>query len=362
MSRMWWKAESAALARMGDRVSVVYVERAVVGREDNAVTLLDADGETHLPAAMVGSLMLGPGTKLTHNAMRLLADSGTSVCWTGENGVRMYAHGFSNAQTSRYLQRQAWLVSDTKRRLTVAREMYGMRFPGEDVSKMSMQQLRGREGARVRRSYQLHSSRTGVTWQGRRYVAGKPFAAGDDVNRVLSALNACLYGVCHAATVGLGASPALGFVHTGSAISFVLDVADLYKALTTIPAAFDLVAEGAVEETAARTRFRDLVVEQGLMARVVRDIQGLLLGKEALAEDVVDVEKLVDDDGADVRRASLYGDGEDDLVPAGLNWERAADWPQTEVDLDKVDWSELDAPPVDEPVGHLDPSEIEEAP
>jgi len=322
------------LTRIGERISTVYVDRAVIGREDNAVTLLDAEGETHLPAAMVSALLLGPGTKVTHSAVRLLAESGTTVCWVGENGVRMYAHGVSTAHTSRYLQRQAWLVSDNKRRLGVARQMYQMRFPGENVSKLSMQQLRGREGARVRRSYRLHASRTGVAWSGRKYVAGKPFAAGDDINRVLSALNACLYGVCHAATVGLGASPALGFVHTGSAISFVLDIADLYKAMTTIPAAFDLMSEGATEESAARTRFRDLVVEQGLMARVVRDIQALLLGEDKATAGEEEPDGL--DDEADVHRAQLWDTN--GAVPAGRNW---AD-EQEAVDLGKVDWSELD--------------------
>jgi CRISPR-associated protein Cas1 len=199
--------------------------------------------------------------------------------------------------------------------------MYAMRFPGEDVSKLTMQQLRGREGARVRRSYRLHASRTGVPWEGRRYVAGKPFEAGDDVNRVLSALNACLYGVCHAAIVGVGASPALGFIHTGSAISFVLDIADLYKANTSIPAAFDLVAEGKADERSARTRFRDLVVEQNLMERVVADIRWLLFRTREPEVDTEEAEvKLWDSDGE---------------VDSGRNY---AD----HVDISTVDYSVLD--------------------
>jgi CRISPR-associated protein Cas1 len=281
-----------------------------------------AEEKVDTPATMIASVLLGPGTKITHGAMRLLADSGTSVCWVGENGVRMYAHGVSNAQTSRFLLRQAYLVSDNRRRLAVAREMYAMRFPGEDVSALTMQQLRGREGARVRRAYRLHSTRTGVPWQGRRYVPGQPYAAGDDVNRVLSALNSCLYGVCHAAVVGLGASPALGFVHTGNAISFVLDIADLYKATTTIPLAFDLTAEGAVDERTARTRLRDVVLEQRLLATVVGDVRRLLLGEttagEAPPPEEGEEERVMlwDPDG-DVAAGRSYDDG--DATPA-------ADW------------------------------------
>lgn len=128
--------------------------------------------------------------------------------------------------------------------------MYGMRFPGEDVSAATMQQLRGREGARVKRLYREAAQPFAVPWKGRIYQPGDAFAAGDDVNRLLSAGHACLYGVCHAAIVGLGASPALGFVHSGGATSFVLDIADLYKAEYTIPTAFRLAAAGEVQERA----------------------------------------------------------------------------------------------------------------
>ena len=319
---MWWKAEAPELSRIGERVSTLYVDQALVEREGNGIRLLMAGERVDVPATMIASLLLGPGTKVTHGAMRLLADSGTSVCWVGENGVRMYAHGVSNAQTSRYLVRQAQLVSDRRRRLEVARAMYAMRFPGEDVSRLTMQQLRGREGARVRRAYRLHSTRTGVPWHGRRYVPGKPHAAGDDVNRLLSAINSCLYSVCHAAVVGLGASPALGFIHTGSAISFVLDIADLYKATTSIPLAFDLAAEGVSDERTARVRFRDLVLEQRLMPTVVADIRRLLLGDEEPLDGDAEAEQVMlwDPDG-DVAAGRSYGGPETAASVTGT-----ADW------------------------------------
>jgi CRISPR-associated protein Cas1 len=307
---MWWKAQTPALARVADRASTIYVEHALIGRDDNAVALIEEAGDTRFPATMIATLLLGPGT---------------TVCWVGENGVRTYAHGVSVAHTSRYLLQQAKLVSDPKRRLAVARSMYAMRFPGEDVSGMDMRQLRGREGVRVRRAYRLHASRTGVPWSGRKYKPKQAHAAGDDINRLLSALHACLYGVCHAAIVGVGASPALGFVHTGSAISFVLDIADLYKAMTSIPLAFDLAAEGVVEERAARLRLRDLVVEQQLMDRVVRDVRGLLFPAEA--------EKPASNDDRDDLAPDALWDDTDGNVPGGRNY--AADHAE-------IDWSDLD--------------------
>jgi CRISPR-associated protein Cas1 len=276
---VWWLSGPQDLHRIEDRLSTLYAERCHVDRDDNAIVLVNKERTVRVPAAFVASLLLGPGTRITHGAVRLLADSGTAVCWVGERGVRMYATGLGPSRGSELLMRQAYLVTRTKERLDLARRMYGLRFPDEDVSTATMQQLRGREGARIKKIYREHSRRTGVPWSGREYKAGEPFAAGDDVNRLLSAGHSCLYGICHAAIVGLGASPALGFVHTGSAISFVLDIADLYKAEYTIPLAFDLTAAGHLDERSARTAFRDRVADGGFMARVVRDIKDLLLGE-----------------------------------------------------------------------------------
>lgn len=154
--------------------------------------------------------------------------------------------------------------------------MYQRRFPNEDVSNATMQQLRGREGARVRALYREHSQRTGVPWTKREYIPGDAFAAGDDVNRALSAANTCLYGLCHAVIAGLGASPGLGFVHTGGSTSFVNDIADLYKAEATIPLAFDLAAVGATEERDVRHAFRDRAKDGRLLHRIINDISDLL--------------------------------------------------------------------------------------
>jgi CRISP-associated protein Cas1 len=302
---VWWLANPQDLHRVEDRVSTVYIERSHVDRSENAVVIVNRERTVSVPAAMVAVVLLGPGTRITSAAVRLLADSGTVICWVGERGVRMYASGLGTSRSSQLLLRQAFLVTRTKERLQVARRMYGMRFPDEDVSAYTMQRLRGREGVQVKRLYREHAKRTGVPWSGRRYRPGEPFAAGDDVNRLLSAGNSCLYGVCHAAIVGIGASPALGFVHTGLATSFVLDIADLYKAEYTIPLAFDLAARGRVDERDARVAFRDRVADGGLMGRVVRDIRGLLLG-----------------DGQDVSDADVNDLWDETVgtVPGGINW------------------------------------------
>ncbi|MFE9748807.1 type I-E CRISPR-associated endonuclease Cas1e [Saccharothrix saharensis] len=327
---MWWQAHPHDLHRVVDRVSSLYVERTHVDRDDNAIVLINKERTVRVPAAMIAVVLLGPGTRITHAAMSLLGDSGTAVCWVGQHGVRMYASGQGASRGTHLLMRQAWLVTRTTERLSVARRMYAMRFPGEDTSGLTMQQLRGREGTRVKKLYQQHSQRTGVPWTRREYKAGDAFAAGDDVNRVLSAANSALYGICHAVIVGLGASPGLGFVHTGSATSFVMDIADLYKAELTIPLAFDLTAQSLVEERDARTALRDRIVETQLLHRIVRDVKHLLLpdGQEPIDRD----------------HHELW-DEELGAVSGGVNWSAGTDVPLGEHMV--VIGPEIETPPAE---------------
>ncbi|GAB3622658.1 type I-E CRISPR-associated endonuclease Cas1e [Mariniluteicoccus endophyticus] len=283
------------LNRVVDRVSFVYLERCTVSRDANAVTATNEIGTVHVPAAGVNVLLFGPGTRVTHHAMMLLAQSGATAVWVGENAVRYYAHGVPLARSTRLLEAQAEAVSHRDKRLAVARRMYAMRFPDEVPDRLTMQQLRGREGARVRQIYRRESERTGVPWIRRDYDP-EAFEAGDSINQALSAAHACLYGVVHAVIVGLGCSPGLGFVHTGHARAFVYDIADLYKADVTIPIAFEAVAsepEDIVSD--ARRRSRDAIREAQVIQRCVSDVKGLLVPGDEDTELQVDVTYLWDD-------------------------------------------------------------------
>jgi len=298
------------LVRAEDRISFIYLERAVIHRDQNAITATDERGVVHIPAASLGALLLGPGTKVTHQAMMLLAESGSTAVWVGERGVRYYAHGRNLTLSNRLLEAQARLVSNQSSRLAVAREMYGMRFPGEDVGGLNMQQLRGREGARVKRVYREHSERTGVAWKRRDYQV-EDFEAGDAINTALTSANQCLYGLVHAVIVALGCSPGLGFVHAGHIRSFVFDVADLYKAEISIPIAFDVVASKPVDiEAETRHAVRDAVVNGAILSRCAKDIHRLLLSDEPkgdeTAQDFADVVELWDDAHGSVASGTSY--------------------------------------------------------
>ncbi|MEZ3162157.1 type I-E CRISPR-associated endonuclease Cas1e [Microbacterium sp. BWT-B31] len=297
------------LVRAQDRLTFIYLEKCSIHREANAITATEERGVMRIPAASLGALLLGPGTTVTQQAMLLMAESGSTVVWVGEEGVRYYAHGRSLSHSSRLLEAQARLMSNQSSRLRVAREMYAMRFPGEDTSGLTIQQLRGREGSRIRRAYRDHSNRTGVPWSRRDYDVAV-FEASDPVNQALSAANTSLYGVVHSVIVALGCSPGLGFVHTGHARSFVYDIADLYKAELTIPLAFDLAAEAPFDiGSAARRALRDQFRGGAFLDRCVRDIRRLLLPDDG-EEDATSGENIVylwDGAQQNVAGATAYG-------------------------------------------------------
>lgn len=172
--------------------------------------------------------MLGPGTTVTHAAVMTMAEAGCLVAWCGEQGVRFYAQGMGETRSAARLLRQAALWAGPAQRLAVVRRMYEMRFPDPLRPGLTLRQIRGKEGARVRTAYAAAAERYGVPWERRQYNR-LDWEASTPINRALSAANSCLYGVCHAAVVAAGYSPALGFIHTGKMLSFVYDVADLYK-------------------------------------------------------------------------------------------------------------------------------------
>lgn len=264
------------LPKVRDSWSYVYVERCRVDQDAKAIAFHDAKGKTALPCASLTTLLLGPGTTVTHAAMRTLSEHGCTVMWTGEGGVRMYAQGLGETRSAERLLHQSHVHGDTALRLQVVRNMYEIRFPEKLDATLTLQQIRGKEGARVRDAYARASRETGIEWNGREYKRDD-WSSADPVNRALSAANSCLYGVCHAAIVAAGYSPGLGFIHTGKMLAFVYDIADLYKAEMSVPAAFKAVKEGEEGmETRVRRGLRDMFKEQRLLSRIVSDIDKVL--------------------------------------------------------------------------------------
>lgn len=286
------------LPKFRDGLSYLYVEHGRIDRKYKAVEFFDKKGRVMIPAASLSVLMLGPGTSITHEAIKTLADYGCLVNWCGEEGVRFYAQGLGETRKGYRLIRQAELASDNDKRMQVVRRMYQFRFDEELDPALTIQQVRGMEGARVRRAYAEASRHFGVFWYGRKYDR-QHWGASDPVNRALSAANACLNGLCHAAIVSLGYSPGLGFIHTGKQLSFAYDVADLYKSRLTVPLAFRLTSESTTKlETRVRHACRDLFYSERLLGRIATDIDQLLNLSKPMEKAEVDLEVDFDADPA----------------------------------------------------------------
>lgn len=272
------------LPQFKDRLSSLYVEHARIDRHEKSIAMWDEKGFTPIPVATLSVLMLGPGTAITQAAISTLADNSCLVIWCGEENVRFYASGMGGTRSAYPVLRQARLASDPNQRLEVVKRMYRMRFQESMDDALTVEQLRGMEGVRVRETYGRFSRQTGVEWTGRNYDRGN-WSNADPVNRALSCANACLYGLCHAAILATGYSPAIGFIHTGKQLSFVYDIADLYKVEVSIPVAFEIAADTPANlERAVRLRCRDIFRETKLLLRIVPDIKKALGGKDPIEE------------------------------------------------------------------------------
>jgi CRISPR-associated protein Cas1 len=273
------------LPKFRDGWSYLYVEHCRVDQEAKAIAVHDAAGKVPVPCANLALLMLGPGVSITHAAVSVLADHGCLVAWCGEGGVRFYATGTGETRSAANFLHQASMWADKELHLQIVRNLYQQRFSETLNPKLTLQQIRGMEGIRVRHAYASVSAATGVPWSGRSYQRDQ-WTKADPVNRALSAANSCLYGVCHAAIVSAGFSTALGFIHTGKMLSFVYDVADLYKTELTVPIAFRAIAQGEQGlERRVRLACRDVFVSSRLLERIIPDIQSVLLVPKRVAAE-----------------------------------------------------------------------------
>lgn len=266
---------------MKDRVSVMFVEKGQLDVLNGAFVLVDKNGvRTHIPIGGVACLMLEPGTRVSHAAATLAARVGCLLVWVGEAGVRLYAAGQPGGARADRLLYQAKLALDDTARLKVVRKMYAIRFREEPPARRSVEQLRGIEGVRVRKMYELLARQYGVVWQRRNYDHST-WESGDIPNRCLSSATACLYGITEAAILAAGYAPAIGFIHTGKPQSFVYDIADVFKFDTVVPVAFRVAAKKLHNpEHEVRIACRDAFRQAKLLKQIIPKIEEILAAGE----------------------------------------------------------------------------------
>lgn len=262
---------------MKDRVSVIFIEKGNLDVLDGAFVVIDKNGvRTHIPVGGVACIMLEPGTRVSHAAVTLAARVGCLIVWIGDGGVRLYASGQPGGARADRLLYQAKLALDDDARLKVVRKMYALRFKETPPERRSVEQLRGIEGVRVRKMYELLAKQYGVSWKSRSYDYTE-WESGDASNRCLSSATACLYGICEAAILAAGYAPAVGFIHTGKPQSFVYDIADVFKFETVVPVAFRIAAKKPLNpEREVRLACRDAFRQSRLLNRIIPTIEEIL--------------------------------------------------------------------------------------
>lgn len=275
--RLFVKVTRESLPQVKDRYPFIYLERGRLEIDDSSIKWVDSDGNVvPLPVATLNALLLGPGTTITHEAVKTAVAANCSISWVGEDSLLFYAAGFLPTADTRNLKQQIALAADEAAAVEVARRMFAKRFPGIDIHNKTLQELMGMEGYRVRELYQTKAEQYQVGWKGRQFTPGK-FELSDITNQVLTSCNAALYGILCSAVHSMGYSPHIGFVHSGSPLPFVYDLADLYKEHLCIDLAFSLTRElaGRYDKYRVSEAFRQRVLGINLLATVGADIHSV---------------------------------------------------------------------------------------
>ncbi|MGR3174810.1 MAG: type I-E CRISPR-associated endonuclease Cas1e [Candidatus Scalindua sp.] len=260
-----------------ERWTPLYLEHGRIEVDDSSVKWIGADKTIlRIPVATISAIMLGPGTTVTHAAIKACSDSNTPVCWIGKEGMRFYSFGVTPTHDNERARRQAELYASIKKRTEVARRMFARRFKDDDVSEKSIKELRGMEGRRIKALYAEMGAHYGVTWKGRNYNPNN-WEIADNINRAISAANAGLYSLCTAIVCSMGYLPQLGFIHIAGTLPFVFDIADIYKPETTLHAAFHTLSlNPEASEKEVLTLLKQRIEEKRLMQRIPKDIEELL--------------------------------------------------------------------------------------
>lgn len=281
--RLFVKVTRDSLPQVKDKYPFLYLERGRLEIDDSSIKWIDADNNVvPLPVATLNALLLGPGTTVTHDAVKTAVSANCSICWVGEDSLLFYAAGFLPTADTRNLKQQIELASDAQRSIEVARRMFARRFPDAELQGKGLQEMMGMEGYRVRALYQQKADEYQVGWKGRQFTPGK-FELGDVTNQVLTSTNAALYGILCSAVHSMGYSPHIGFIHSGSPLPFIYDLADLYKESLCIDLAFALTRDlaGRYDKHKVSTAFRQRVIEMELLGKVGEDIQDMFGGGNA---------------------------------------------------------------------------------
>jgi len=277
-ARLLIKVTRDTLPQVKEKYPFIYLEKGRMEIDDSSIKWIDCNcNVVRLPVAMLNCILLGPGTTVTHEAVKVMAAANCGICWVGDDSLMFYASGQTPTSNTRNMQYQMKLAVNPVKSLEVARRLFAYRFPDANLEKKTLPQMMGMEGLRVRKFYEEMAVKYKVGWKGRRFEPGK-FEMSDTTNKILTAANAALYSLIMSAVHSMGYSPHIGFIHSGSPLPFIYDLADLYKQHVSIDLAFSLTADmaGYYDRHKIAAEFRKRVIEIDLLGKIGTDIENIL--------------------------------------------------------------------------------------
>lgn len=279
MQGIFLKVSRELVPQVKDKYPFVYLEHGRLEIDDSSVKWIEATGHViSIPCATVNTILLGPGTSVTHAAIKSMSESNCTVCWIGSDSLLYYATGETPTANTYNLKKQISLYSNSKKKLETARTLFSFRFPDLDLKEKSLSEMMGMEGYRVKALYKNVAEKYEIPWDGRNYIPGK-INLSDTTNKILTCCNVALYGILLSVVHALGFSPRIGFIHSGCPLPFVYDIADLYKPEVSIDLAFKLTKEmgGEYIKDVVADAFRERICNNNILERSVKDI-GKIMG------------------------------------------------------------------------------------
>ena len=264
------------LPNADDRISFLYIEYAKIERQDFAIVIIQKEKKVLVPISTINVLLLGPGTSITHGAVNIIAASGCNIVWCGDHMTRFYSFDAAEIRNSKNLLKQIDCYSNESKKIDIIRKMYKKRYSEIDIKDLTLKELRGFEGIKVKETYKFYAKMYKVPWKFRNSKLTS-FEEQDLINKIITVLNQMLYAICHSIILSIGFSPSIGFIHTGNIESFTFDISDLYKENIIIPLAFNIYKKVNEDnfDFIVRSEFRKVIVDKKLIKIIVNDIFSL---------------------------------------------------------------------------------------
>jgi len=256
----------------------VYAEMGRLCMKGSSLHFLNDSADVILPVGRISVIFMGPGSTITHSAVKHCCWADCSIMWVGEGISKCYTVSACKSRSSENLQRQIYVHAHEKRSLL--KRYYRKRFGGLPLlGLVTEERIRGSEGSKMKKAYIECAKKYGVPWSGR--MVEDAWNDQTVCNRAISICNSYLYVICSAVLSVLGYSTALGILHNGNMLSFSFDMADLYKIDFSIPLGFETAAKfkfipwDSLIEKDLRRRALNKLCEMKLLTKILRDTEDL---------------------------------------------------------------------------------------